>query len=105
VFDVSFVELMVIGIVALVVLGPERLPGAARTVGGFVRRARASWQSVRAEIERELAAAELEREMASVRRSVDAAKTSVDAATAPFDAPPAPTAATDATAPDERRDG
>ena len=51
-FDVSFIELMIIGIVGLIVLGPEKLPVAARTVGGFVRRARNSWNSVRSEFER-----------------------------------------------------
>lgn len=55
-FDISFVELLTVGVVALVVLGPERLPAAARTVGGLLRRARSSWQSVRDEFEREVAA-------------------------------------------------
>ena len=41
-FDVGFVELLVIGVVALLVLGPERLPAAARTVGGLLRKARNS---------------------------------------------------------------
>ncbi|HET9482321.1 MAG TPA: Sec-independent protein translocase protein TatB [Xanthomonadales bacterium] len=110
-FDVSFVELMIIGVVALIVLGPEKLPGAARTVGGLLRRARASWQSVRAEIERELAAEEMKRNMASMKASVDAATApfaepaegyATPAAKAPeaADAPPA----TDAPAPAERRD-
>lgn len=39
-FDVSFAELIVIGIVALVVIGPERLPAVARTIGYFLGRAR-----------------------------------------------------------------
>jgi sec-independent protein translocase protein TatB len=64
VFDVSFIELITIGAVALVVLGPERLPAAARTVGGLLRRARSSWLSVREEFERELAAS-------GVRDSID----------------------------------
>ena len=46
-FDVGFVELLVIGVVALLVLGPERLPAAARTVGGLLRKARSSWNSLR----------------------------------------------------------
>jgi sec-independent protein translocase protein TatB len=53
-FDVGFSELLIIAVVALLVLGPERLPGAARMAGAFVRRARAQWESVRAELEREL---------------------------------------------------
>ena len=70
-FDVSFVELMIIGIVGLLVLGPEKLPVAARTVGGFVRRARSSWNSVRSEFERELAAEELKRTMRETARDLD----------------------------------
>ena len=60
-FDVGFSELIIIAIVALVVLGPERLPKAARFAGLWVRRARAQWYSVKAELERELAAEELQR--------------------------------------------
>ena len=65
-FDVSLIELAVIALVALLVLGPERLPRAARTVGLYLRKARQSWYSVRADIERELAADELKR---SIKRS------------------------------------
>ncbi len=70
-FDVGFIELMIIGIVGLLVLGPEKLPAAARTVGGFVRRARASWMSVRNEFERELAATDLKRTMEETARGLD----------------------------------
>lgn len=62
-FDLSVLELGVIAVVALLVLGPERLPKAARTVGFYVRKARQSWFSVRAEFERELAAEELKRSL------------------------------------------
>lgn len=62
-FDLSMAEIGVIGIVALLVLGPERLPKAARTLGFYVRKARQSWYSVRAEFERELAAEELKRSL------------------------------------------
>ena len=73
-FDISFVELMLIGVVALLVLGPEKLPGAARTLGGFIRRARSSWTQVRGEIERELAAEELKRSMQKTAREFDLSK-------------------------------
>ncbi|PWG62247.1 Sec-independent protein translocase protein TatB [Sediminicurvatus halobius] len=53
-FDVSFWELLIIGVVALVVVGPERLPGLMRTVGLWVGKARASFQSIRDEVEREV---------------------------------------------------
>ncbi len=62
-FDVGFTELLVIAVVALLVLGPERLPRAARFAGLWVRRARAQWHSVRAELERDIAAEELQRSM------------------------------------------
>lgn len=70
-FDVGFVELLVIGVVALVVLGPERLPGAARTVGALLRRARNSWQSVKGELEREFAAEDLKKTIGDGRRAFD----------------------------------
>jgi sec-independent protein translocase protein TatB len=70
-FDVGVSELFLIGIVALVVLGPERLPKAARFAGLWVRRARAQWYSVKGELERELAAEELQR---SLRETREAAK-------------------------------
>lgn len=62
---------MVIAIVALVVLGPERLPKAARFAGLWVRRARNQWDSVKQELERELHAEELKREMQSLRQSMN----------------------------------
>lgn len=68
-FDIGFSELFLIAIVALVVLGPERLPKAARFAGLWVRRARAQWYSVRSELERELAAEELQRTLRETRQA------------------------------------
>ena len=62
-FDIGFSELLVIAVVALIVLGPERLPKAARFAGRWVRRARAQWYSVKDELERELASEELKRNL------------------------------------------
>lgn len=70
-FDIGFSEFVLIGVVALIVLGPERLPGAARTVGALLRRARNSWANVRNEVERELAAEELKRNMRETVAAVD----------------------------------
>ena len=53
-FDIGFGELLIIGLIGLLVLGPERLPGVARTVGGFVRKARRSWQQMQAELTKEV---------------------------------------------------
>jgi sec-independent protein translocase protein TatB len=69
VFEVGFGEIALIAVVALLVLGPERLPGVARTVGALVRRARASWQNVRTEIERELAAEDIKKNLDEARRA------------------------------------
>ncbi|NWK78013.1 Sec-independent protein translocase protein TatB [Aquitalea sp. LB_tupeE] len=49
-FDISFGEILLIGIVALVVLGPERLPTVARTLGALVARAQRFVASVKADI-------------------------------------------------------
>ncbi len=62
-FDIGFSEVFVIAIVALIVLGPERLPKAARFAGLWVRRARAQWYSVKSELENELADEELKRSL------------------------------------------
>ena len=66
-FDIGFSELFVIAIVALLVLGPERLPKAARFVGLWLRRARAQWYSVKSELENELADDELKRSLLQTR--------------------------------------
>ena len=58
-FDIGLSEIMIIAIVALVVLGPERLPKAARLAGFWVRKARAQWYTVKAELESEMADEEL----------------------------------------------
>jgi len=67
VFDVGFSEILVIAVVALLVLGPERLPKAARFAGLWVRRARTQWNSVKAELENELADEELRRNIRQAR--------------------------------------
>jgi sec-independent protein translocase protein TatB len=75
-FDVGFSELLIIAVVALLVLGPERLPKAARFAGLWVRRARAQWYSVKAELERELAAEDMKKQfgdpLAQMRPTVEA---------------------------------
>jgi len=53
-FDIGFWEILLILILALVVIGPERLPGAARQAGFFVGKARRYIEGVRNEVESEL---------------------------------------------------
>ncbi|HKS12511.1 MAG TPA: Sec-independent protein translocase protein TatB [Pseudomonas sp.] len=59
-FDIGFTELLLVGVVALLVLGPERLPVAARTVGRGLGQARRAMNALRAQVERELDAPKLD---------------------------------------------
>ena len=73
-FDFSFGELAVIGTVALVVLGPERLPRVARTVGEWAGKAQRYVAQVKADINREVELAELKKlqdEARDVARSIE----------------------------------
>jgi|SRR4051795_2999467 sec-independent protein translocase protein TatB len=79
-FEVGFSEIALIAVVALIVLGPERLPGVARTVGALVRRARSSWQNVKGEIERELAAEDVKRNLDEARRAAADLRGDINAA-------------------------
>lgn len=69
-FDVGFLELLIIAVVALLVLGPERLPKAARFAGYWIRRARAQWYGMKAEFERELAADDMRKGMQDLQDSM-----------------------------------
>ena len=53
-FDIGFIELLLIGVVALVVVGPERLPKVASTLGRWVGRARHFVSNVKNDIDREM---------------------------------------------------
>lgn len=70
-FDVGFSELVLMAVVALVVLGPEKLPHAARVAGAWVARIRRTVGNMQAEIEREVSAQEmrerLKKEIEAVR--------------------------------------
>jgi len=68
-FDIGFWELIVIAVVALLVIGPERLPKVARIAGLWVGRARRTLSSVKAEIDRELKAEELKQILDKQARS------------------------------------
>lgn len=58
-FDISFTELMVIGVIALIVIGPERLPKVARTLGHLMGRAQRYVNDVKSDIQREIELDEL----------------------------------------------
>lgn len=101
-FDVGFSEIALVAVVALLVLGPERLPRVARTAGALVRRARASWLNVRGEIERELAAEDLKKSIDEVRRAADV-RADVQAAKADVEAAVRATPTTPPAAPSDER--
>jgi sec-independent protein translocase protein TatB len=62
-FDMGFLELLMIGVVALLVFGPERLPGAARTAGLWFGRIKRFMTSVKNDIDKELRLQELQEQM------------------------------------------
>lgn len=59
--EISLGKMVLLALIALIVLGPEKLPGAARTAGALLRRVRNGWDNVRAEVERELEVEEIKR--------------------------------------------
>ena len=77
-FELGWIEIGLIGVIALVVLGPERLPKAARFAGLWVRKARAQWFNVKAELERELAADELKAALREQRDGFESAARQVN---------------------------
>ena len=58
-FDIGFLELVVVGVLGLLVLGPERLPKAARTIGLVIGRVRRTMSGLQDELERQVRAEEL----------------------------------------------
>jgi sec-independent protein translocase protein TatB len=90
-FDFSFGEMLVVALVALVVLGPERLPKAARFAGLWVRKARAQWYAVKTELESELASEELKRSLHDGKQAMQETEASLRDVAAEVDqVPPAP---------------
>ena len=76
-FDISFTEIMVISVVALIVVGPERLPKLARTLGYLLGRVRHYVGGVKNDIQREMEAEELNELHASVQKAAHTIENSV----------------------------
>ena len=62
-FDIGFLELLICGVIALLVLGPERLPSAARAAGRWIGSARRMMSQFTSELDRELKADDLRKEL------------------------------------------
>ncbi len=77
-FDVGFTELLLLAVIGLLVLGPERLPKVARTLGGLTRKARSSWLNLKRSIDAEINAEEFKKPMQKMQDDMRAAVDSVD---------------------------
>ncbi|MFT5224287.1 MAG: sec-independent protein translocase protein TatB [Polaribacter sp.] len=84
-FDMGFTEVVLIGVVALVVIGPERLPGVAITVGKYVGRLKRFMTNVRADVESELKTDEIRKLLASQQEELSSLKDAVSGARKDFD--------------------
>ena len=110
-FDIGFAELLLIGVVGLLVVGPEQLPGAVRTVLAWVNRFRRSFDQIRTEVRRELhndeimqklkaESQQLEQQVRDTTQSVEQeiqalgneASESIQGASSTTDSPPSPPA-------------
>ncbi|MEO5702383.1 MAG: Sec-independent protein translocase protein TatB [Gammaproteobacteria bacterium] len=85
-FDISFNEIALIGIVALLVVGPQKLPALARSAGVWIGKTRRMIASVKAEVDRELQTDELRKllteqqaEVQELRQILDENRTAVEA--------------------------
>jgi sec-independent protein translocase protein TatB len=84
-FDMGFAEMLVIGIVALIVIGPERLPSVARKAGAYFAKIRRFVSNVKSDVEREFRTDELQRmlqqqqeELSSLKDVINETKHDVD---------------------------
>src|SRR5258708_12796420 len=77
-FDIGFSELLVIGVVALIVIGPQKLPRVARTVGHLLGRMQRYVSDVKADINREIELEELRKMRDSMEKAASEMHTAVD---------------------------
>lgn len=84
-FEISFGELVLVFIIALLVLGPERLPKAAQTLGRFTGQARVYLRNLMSQLQQEAQAVDLRRQLEQAQRSLN------QSLNLEADTPPAPT--------------
>lgn len=80
-FDIGFLEMLTIGVVALVVIGPERLPEVAAKVGRYVGKAQRFVRGVRSDISRELESGDLKKLIGDQKSQIDELRQMVHSAT------------------------
>ena len=80
-FDIGFLELLMIAVIGLLVMGPERLPGAIRTGSLWLGRLRRSFNQIKSDIEREVGADEIRQQLhnESVLKSLEEAEKNIHA--------------------------
>jgi sec-independent protein translocase protein TatB len=78
-FDIGFSELLVIGVIALIVIGPQKLPGMARTLGHLAGRLQRYVADVKADINREIELEELRKMRDSMQEAASNFESSVHA--------------------------
>lgn len=84
-FDVGFTEILVIGVVALVVIGPERLPDVARSVGRWVGKLQRFVRGVRSDLASEFETGELKKLLGDQREQIDELRNMVNSARKDFE--------------------
>tara|TARA_B110000879_G_scaffold171470_1_gene222355 strand:+ start:46 stop:465 length:420 start_codon:yes stop_codon:yes gene_type:complete len=77
VFDISFAELMMIAVVALLVVGPDKLPQVARTVGAFVGRLQRYVAQIKEEVNRDARFEELQKLQQEIKQGADQVESSM----------------------------
>ena len=77
-FDAGFLEVLVIGVIALLVVGPERLPGVASKIGSLIGKARRFVDTTKADIEREINASEMRELLQSQKKEIDELRSFMD---------------------------
>jgi len=77
-FDIGFSELFLVLVVALMVIGPERLPTVAKKVGRFIGKAKRSFESVKREVQSEFETEELNKRLAENNILGDVKETAKD---------------------------
>jgi sec-independent protein translocase protein TatB len=77
-FDIGFQELLLIGVLSLLIMGPERLPGAVRTTTLWFSRLRRSFQQIKTEIEREVGIDDIKQKVHNESIMKDLEKTKQD---------------------------